>query len=178
MIVSEYGIRISIPRFRVCRSALELSSPGDEVSGGPGGSSLPLGSEIAVAVFQAASRKRQRMGNLLTDHRVSSSQYNILRILRGAARGLPTMVIRDRMMGREPSITRLVDKFEGRRFVKALPNTKDRRCVEYHITDSGLRLLGELDHRVDRADCTLIDGFSQTEPRDLIRRLGIIRWAI
>ena len=131
--------------------------------------------EAVVAVFQASSRMRQRMGDILTDHPVSSSQYNVLRILRGAGGGLPTMTIRDRMMEREPSITRLVDKLESRRFLKRVPSKEDRRCVECHITDKGLRLLDDLDERVDRADKRLMEGLSQVELRDLTWLLGKIR---
>ena len=45
---------------------------------------------------------------------ISSTQYNVLRILRGSPEGLPCGEIANRMITRDPDITRLLDRLEDR----------------------------------------------------------------
>ena len=96
-------------------------------------------------------------------HDISSAQYNILRILRGAAGPLPTMTIRDRMMDREPSITRLIDRLEGRGLVKRVPSEEDRRRVDCHLSPAGRALVDSLDEPVDTMDRELMKDLRQRE---------------
>ena len=70
----------------------------------------------------AAGRFRRQAGCVLDGHGVSASQYNILRILRGAGGELPIMTIRDRMVDRQPSITRLVDRLDAKGLVRRTPS--------------------------------------------------------
>lgn len=76
---------------------------------------------------------------------LSSTQYNVLRILRGAPEGLLCGEIADRMITRDPDITRLLDRLERRGLISRCRGTKDRRMVLARITTAGLRLLGRLD---------------------------------
>ena len=76
---------------------------------------------------------------------LSATQYNVLRILRGAPEGLPCGEIGSRMITRDPDITRLLDRLEKRGLISRCRETKDRRMVMARITPEGLKLLSRLD---------------------------------
>ena len=82
---------------------------------------------------------------------LSPMQYNVLRILRGAPEGLPCGEIGNRMITRDPDITRLLDRLEKRGLVSRCRGTKDRRRVLTRITPEGLKLLARLDEPVQEA---------------------------
>jgi DNA-binding MarR family transcriptional regulator len=85
---------------------------------------------------------------VLKNEDLSSTQYNVLRILRGAPDGLPCGEISNRMITRDPDITRLLDRLEKRALISRCRETKDRRMVMARITPGGLMLLGRLDEPV------------------------------
>src|SRR5437868_550060 len=88
---------------------------------------------------------------LLKTEDLSSTQYNVLRILRGAQEGLPCGEIASRMITRDPDITRLLDRLEKRGLISRCRETKDRRMILTRITPAGLNLLAELDEPVREA---------------------------
>jgi DNA-binding MarR family transcriptional regulator len=79
---------------------------------------------------------------------LSMNQYNVLRILRGSPDGLPCGEIGNRMITRDPDITRLLDRLEKRGLILRSRESKDRRMVMARITPLGLKLLGRLDEPV------------------------------
>jgi DNA-binding MarR family transcriptional regulator len=79
---------------------------------------------------------------------LSATQYNVLRILRGAPDGLPCGEIADRMITRDPDVTRLLDRLEKRGLISRWREAKDRRMVLAGITADGLKLLARLDEPV------------------------------
>ena len=85
---------------------------------------------------------------VLKNEDLSPTQYNVLRILRGAPDGLPCGEISNRMITRDPDITRLLDRLEKRALISRCRETKDRRMVMARITPGGLMLLGRLDEPV------------------------------
>ena len=88
---------------------------------------------------------------LKTRHQLSPSQYNLLRILRGAhPSGLTCSEIGERMINRDPDVTRLVDRLAKRKMVRRARDTKDRRVVFVFITPIGLSCLKALDEDVDQ----------------------------
>jgi DNA-binding MarR family transcriptional regulator len=88
---------------------------------------------------------------VLKSEDLSPTQYNVLRILRGAPEGLPCGEIADRMITRDPDITRLLDRLEKRALISRCRETKDRRMVMARITPDGLKLLDRLDEPVETA---------------------------
>lgn len=77
---------------------------------------------------------------------LSNSQFNVLRILRGAgAPGLACGEVGGRMITHDPDITRLLDRLETRGLIARERQQEDRRVVKTRITAEGLRILGELD---------------------------------
>jgi DNA-binding MarR family transcriptional regulator len=82
---------------------------------------------------------------ILKNADLSSTQYNVLRILRGTPKGLACGDIAARMITRDPDITRLLDRLEKRGLISRCRETEDRRTVVARITPDGLRTLARLD---------------------------------
>lgn len=92
----------------------------------------------------------RRPAQVLKSADLSSHQYNVLRILRGSPQGLPCGEIANRMITRDPDITRLLDRLERRGLISRCRETKDRRMVMARITAEGLKLLAGLDEPVQQ----------------------------
>jgi DNA-binding MarR family transcriptional regulator len=69
----------------------------------------------------------------------------VLRILRGAPEGLTCGEIGERMITRDPDITRLLDRLEKRKLIARSRESEDRRVVVARITRGGLDVLARLD---------------------------------
>jgi len=80
---------------------------------------------------------------------LSPALYNVLRILRGAGpQGISCQDIAQRMVTRDPDLTRLLDRLEKRRLVVRHRQQRDRRVVKATITEAGLAVLAQLDHPI------------------------------
>jgi DNA-binding MarR family transcriptional regulator len=80
---------------------------------------------------------------------LSGTQYNILRILRGAGTdGLCCRETAERMLTHDPDVTRLLDRLERRGLVVRARATSDRRVIRVRITPEGLRILAKLDEPI------------------------------
>lgn len=102
--------------------------------------------EAVLALARTVDIVTLPMAEVLRDAKLSLSQYNVLRILRGAgADGLPCGEISDRMVRRDPDLTRLLDRLEARGLVRRARGTADRRVVLATITSEALALLDTLD---------------------------------
>jgi DNA-binding MarR family transcriptional regulator len=86
--------------------------------------------------------------DVLKSEDLSPTQYNVLRILRGAPEGLPCGEVANRMITRDPDITRLLDRLEKRGLISRSRETRDRRTVIARVTPLGLKVLGRLDEPV------------------------------
>ena len=102
--------------------------------------------EAFLSLERTAGVLQNQLTQVLKPSGVSPAQYNVLRILRGAgADGLPCGEIGDRMIQRDPDVTRLIDRMEHRGWVARVRSTADRRVVRVRILESALQLLAELD---------------------------------
>jgi DNA-binding MarR family transcriptional regulator len=80
---------------------------------------------------------------------LTAAQYNVLRILRGARPyGLACREIGERMISRDPDITRLLDRMEKRGLITRQRQSDDRRVVKTCVTARGLQILKTLDQPV------------------------------
>jgi len=93
----------------------------------------------------------RRLSAVLKAEDLSANQYNVLRILRGAPDGLPCGEIGNRMITRDPDITRLLDRLEKRHLIARSRETKDRRMVMGRIAPDGIKLLARMDGPVREA---------------------------
>src|SRR6185312_16900298 len=102
--------------------------------------------EVAVSILRTAALIERYYAQVVARSGLTTQQYNVLRILRGAGEeGLPTLVIRDRMIHEAPGITRLLDKLEKAGLARRERCSPDRRQVLCYITDKGLEVLDQLD---------------------------------
>lgn len=102
-----------------------------------------------VALLRAADALTRRVEDLLKPCGLSGTQYNVLRILRGAGEsGLACREIGGQLISRDPDITRLLDRMESSGLIVRARETNDRRVVKSRIAAEGLRLLAELDEPV------------------------------
>jgi DNA-binding MarR family transcriptional regulator len=108
---------------------------------------------------------------LFREHRLTASQYNALRILRGEGNPLPCLEVAARMITRLPDITRLVDRLEEAGLVERSRCTEDRRVVWVGITDRGREVLAGLDTPVRELNRRLLGHLSSAELADLNRLL-------
>lgn len=115
----------------------------------PAASTVPLEDRAFVALLQTADSLGLEAEQLIRTTGLTSAQYNVLRILRGAEpHGLPCSGIGDRMISHDSDITRLLDRMEKRNLVARERQTDDRRVIKTRITKQGLDLLKALDQPV------------------------------
>lgn len=104
-----------------------------------------LQQEAALNILRTADALKRRLELLLKRRGITSAQYNVLRILRGAGeRGLHCSGIAERMITAEPDITRLLVRMERLGLLVRQRNGSDRRMVTAIASERGLRLLDEL----------------------------------
>lgn len=117
----------------------------------------------------------RRLSGVLKAEELSSNQYNVLRILRGAPEGLPCGEIGSRMITRDPDITRLLDRLEKRNLISRSRDTRDRRTVMGRITPAGLELLARMDEPVREAHRSQLGHLGRERLRALNELLQIAR---
>jgi len=117
----------------------------------------------------------RRLSPVLKTEDLSSNQYNVLRILRGAPDGLPCGEIGNRMITRDPDITRLLDLLEKRGLIARCRQTKDRRTVIARITPDGLRSLARMDQPVRDAHRSQLGHLGRERLRALTELLQAAR---
>jgi DNA-binding MarR family transcriptional regulator len=119
------------------------------MSSGAAKSQIPLEDRTFIALQKTADFLAQDAETLFKSGTLTPTQYNVLRILRGAEpHGLPCNAISEHMISRDPDMTRLLDRMEKRGFITRQRQTDDRRVVKARITAQGLTLLKCLDRPV------------------------------
>jgi DNA-binding MarR family transcriptional regulator len=109
-------------------------------------SPTPLEDHVFVALLRAADTLTLQAEQLFKPAGLSGTQYNVLRILRGAEpQGLACRAIAERMISHDPDMTRLLDRMEKRGLITRARQTDDRRVVKTRITSAGLGALKALD---------------------------------
>ena len=112
-------------------------------------SPIPMEDQLFVAILKAADSLSQEADQLIKAAGLTGAQYNVLRILRGAEpKGLPCSGIGERMISRDPDMTRLLDRMEKHNLITRERQIADRRVIKTRITPEGLKLLKRLDQPV------------------------------
>lgn len=123
--------------------------------------------EAILNIVRTSDQFQNRFGRLFREHGLTSSQYNILRILRGEGKPLPILEVAGRMIQVVPAITGLIDRLEKQELVERKRCTEDRRVVHVTITARGLKLLKELDQPLNELHRRLIGHLTKNELRQL-----------
>ena len=104
---------------------------------------------LFVSILKSADSLSQEAELLIKAHNLTMAQYNVLRILRGAEPvGMLCRGISERMISRDPDMTRLLDRMEKRGLITRERQKDDRRVIMTRITSEGLVFLKELDQPV------------------------------
>jgi DNA-binding MarR family transcriptional regulator len=135
-----------------------------------------LEEEVTLNVARTAEYLGAATSDLLKTADLTPTQYNVLRILRGAgAEGLSCSEIGERMITKESDITRLLDRVEARGFISRERPANNRRMVVTRITAGGLELLAALDAPVDELNRSLIGHLGEEQKRTLNELLERVR---
>jgi DNA-binding MarR family transcriptional regulator len=135
-----------------------------------------LEEEALLNVLRTADCLNRAFHLKTRDWGVTSTQYNMLRILRGAhPGGLTCSAIGRRMIAAEPDITRLLARLKTRKLIRQRRDSDDRRVVWTEISAAGLSLLEEMDPVIVRLPGELLGHLKQGELAELIRLLEMIR---
>jgi DNA-binding MarR family transcriptional regulator len=107
---------------------------------------------------------------------LSPTQYNVLRILKGAGPdGLACREIGDRMVTKDPDITRLLDRMEDRGLVMRARDSKDRRVVTSRITSKGAKLAEEMEQPLLKLHEQMIGHLGEKKLQTLVDLLEQVR---
>ncbi|HET6700290.1 MAG TPA: MarR family transcriptional regulator [Gemmatimonadaceae bacterium] len=135
-----------------------------------------LEQEAQLSVVRTASLLVDAFEQMLKPYGITATQYNVLRILRGAEPdGLCRNELRDRMLTRMPDVTRLLDRMEDAKLVARARDSEDRRLVSTRITAKGLRVLDEVDSAVTAEHMRRFHHLGRTQLRTLIDLLSAVR---
>lgn len=119
-----------------------------------------------------------QFGKLFREYGLTPSQYNVLRILRGEGKPMPSLEIASRMVQVVPAITGLLDRLQAQELVKRKRCTEDRRVVYIEITPKALKLLKQIDEPDLELHQKLIGHLSKDELRELSRLLEKARTSL
>jgi len=132
---------------------------------------------LFVAFMQIADTFGAQTEQVIKTAGLTAAQYNVLRILRGAGpAGLACREIGERMISRDPDITRLLDRMEKRNFITRKRQSDDRRVVKTYVTPQGLELLKTLDRPVSALHKRQFQGIAPAKLRVLAIMLEEIRF--
>lgn len=134
-----------------------------------------LEEQVFVALAVTTDQLARRFEPVVKAAEISPTQYNVLRILRGSPDGLSCSDIADRMITRDPDITRLLDRLEKRGLVSRCREAKDRRMVLTRITQAGMALLAQLDAPILETHHLLLGQLGPEKLRTLLALLNEAR---
>ena len=125
--------------------------------------------EVLLGLLIAAARSVEPWEKFLkATAGLTNNQYNVLRILRGSHPSrLACSEIADRMIARDPDVTRLVDRLSRRGLVTRVRGRQDRRVVEVAITGQGRELLRSLDPHINRMPQAMLGHLGATKLKQL-----------
>jgi DNA-binding MarR family transcriptional regulator len=132
--------------------------------------------EALLSIVRTSAQLMDKFEVFLRPYGITGTQYNVLRILRGAEpTGLCRNDLRDRMLTRMPDVTRLLDRMEEAGLVERTRDTEDRRMVTSRITKKATQMLATLDPVVADNEKHFFAGISQEQIQTLIDVLDVVR---
>jgi len=109
-------------------------------------------------------------------YKITTQQYNVLRILRGSApEPCSTSQIRDRMLDKMSDASRIVDRLVKKNLVLRTTTRADKRLVDVLISPEGQKLLKKIDRQIDNYMSNLFAKLSKKERKEFNRLLDKVR---
>jgi len=127
--------------------------------------------EAILNLLRTNDQFQNRFGRVFREYDLTSSQYNVLRILRGEGKPMPCLEIAERMIQVVPAMTGLLDRLEKQDLVRRERCTEDRRVVYVQLTAKAHDLLGRMDEPILQQHRSLIGHLSRPELKELSRLL-------
>jgi DNA-binding MarR family transcriptional regulator len=132
--------------------------------------------EAYLSLLRTSDALEASVESNLKEFGLTGTQYNALRILRGAgAEGLPCSEIGERMITHDPDITRLLNRLQKRGLAVRARARNDRRVIHGKITAAGLKLLREMDEPVEKHGREMLKHVGQEKLAQLIELLEEVR---
>ena len=132
--------------------------------------------EALLSIARTAALLEHAGSEALKPFDLTITQYNVLRILRGAGEeGLCRNAVGERLVTRVPDVTRLLDRMEANDLISRNRGSEDRRFVSTYITDKGLKLLEKVDRELPAMHAAMLGHVSQKRLRELIGLLEEVR---
>ena len=132
--------------------------------------------EALLSILRTATVLEHGSNDILKPHGITLTQYNVLRILRGAgARGLCGREIAERLISRVPDVSRLLDRMEETGLLAKKRDAADRRHVTATITSKGRRVLVKATPELAAFGRERIERLSARTVEALVEGLATIR---
>lgn len=130
-----------------------------------------LHQDAAHTIQWAANVYQSEVSRLAKQAGLSFPQYCVLRILSDSPDALSCSQISERMVTRDPDITRLIDKLVKSGYVSRERCSDDRRVVQSCLTDRGTELVQQVDSGVQSLHRDLFGKLEEGEIHQLTRTL-------
>ena len=128
--------------------------------------------EALLNLLRTADAAERELHLLIKPWGITSTQYNVLRILRGAQpQGLACSAIGARMITADPDITRLLTRLKAMKLVRQERDRQDRRVVWNQIAPAGLKLLEQIEPAIESFPEKFFATLSESEKSELVRLL-------
>jgi DNA-binding MarR family transcriptional regulator len=135
-----------------------------------------LQEEAHLSIQRTAALLEHTFETALKPHKITATQYNVLRILRGSEPdGLCRNEVAQRLVRQVPDVTRLLDRLEEAKFISRQRGGEDRRYVTTRITKAGLKLLEQIDGEICAIHRQQLGHLNESELRELISLLETVR---
>lgn len=132
--------------------------------------------EVLLNLLRSCDSLNRAFQRSTRGYGITATQYNVLRILRGAhPDGLNCAAIGRRMITAEPDITRLLNRLKALRLIRQHRDRQDRRVVWTHISETGMELLQIMDPAITRLPSELLGHMNPQELAALNRLLELAR---
>jgi len=134
--------------------------------------------EAILSIARTAAIIEHAGAESLKPFKLTITQYNVLRILRGAGdTGLCRNEVGERLVTKVPDVTRLLDRMEAGGLIVRQRGGEDRRYVTTRITEKGLKLLEKIDRELPAMHGRQLGHVSQKRLKELISLLEEVRSA-
>lgn len=130
--------------------------------------------KAAINFIYTYNWMNEKMKLFFDKEEITSQQFNILRILRGAGQPISTLQIRQRMLDKMSDTSRIVDRLVLKGLVNKDSCPNDKRLVDVSITDKGRKLLEKLDVSNQEMDA-IFDNFTETDALNFNKLLDQLR---
>ena len=135
-----------------------------------------LREEALLSIARTEAVVRENLERVLGPYDLSMTQYNVLRILRGAGpAGLCRNDIGERLIARMPDVSRLLDRMEAAGLVHRFRSMEDRRLVNTTLTAKGKVLVNKLDSEVAQYQKEQVGHLTDAQLRSLIHLMRLVR---